>query len=413
MSGKIEQELNRYFLPRELLSSHKKSDGKIYNTYLGWLKQDYWENDCAACFIIKEISKSQYAIYKALSQISHPNLEKVYGILEIDGEYCAINEYIAPPSRLKSDISGRQTYALSLETFMQTYHGSLNRTALSDEDKNRQALLIVLQLCKALQAIRKTGFIHGDIHPGNILLTDVPANPEIPQAENYGFYVKLIDFDNTQVAKSANHMVTHVMGTKQFSAPEILDFTHPLNKADIYSLGCILYYAIHGNSPKDHISLKEKLPDRQTEHIFRKCTASYEARYKNLSILEKDLLHALWIPGNALIAILHKIPGFRTNKLWKKIVACCAYFTIVFTLIISLTDIIMKDHTHLQTGIQNLVVSLFLIVEIIFVCDVFRIGDHFKRYVYFRNVHPIARYLAKGCIGIVILIPYVFVFNRL
>lgn len=408
MSGKIDEILDQYFLPRELLAANTKSDGKIYHTYRAWLRQEYWRNQSPACYIIKEISKPQTSVYKTLSQIRHSNLETVYDVLECEGHFYAINEYIFSPSLLFESSRKDTSEALSLEHYLHHYNGSLRQETMSYEERIQQALIILLQLSEALKPLHEVGFIHGDIHPGNILLTDIPTGPHLQQTEKYSYYVKLIDFDNTQIAKHSNHTVTHLMGSKPFAAPEILDFTHPLDRADIYSLGCILYFAVYGSSPKDISPNEQKICHKWANRIFRRCTASYEARYRNPSALIKDLKHALWIPSNPVNALIHKLPGFRTHTVWKMVIAVYIYLSILMTLGMILFSAfqhglpLQEDETAMLCGI------IFWILEIIIVCNAFQIGEHCEKYIYFKNAHPFLNYILKAVIALLVLLLFIF-----
>lgn len=410
MSGEIKQKLDRYFLPREQLAENQKADGKFYRTYRAWLKEEFWPDGQPSYVIIKEIPESMFTIYDKLSHVCHPNLEAVYGVLS-DNERCyTINEYVTPPicmSRLQSPHNCCQS--LSLESFLHDFHGSFNNSVLSFDDRTHLAFVILLQLCEALEAIHAKGMIHGDIHPGNILLTDAPDWYKLAQTVDADFCVKLIDFDNTQIPKESDHTVTHLMGTKPFSAPEILDFSHPLDRADIYSLGCILYYTIYGKSPKERTP--EKISDKWLNRIFRRCTASYEARYHNITALKKDLLRALRIPSNPVSRVVHKLPGFRSHSLWKMGVALYMYIALALTAGYTLISI-------LQTGLplqnwqkDNLLTTLFLILEILLVFDMFHLEERSKYYTYLKHAHPSIKYLVRITAALLVFFVYILLLS--
>lgn len=409
MSVKIEQELDRYFLPRTVLAQSPKSNGKIYRTYCACLKKEYWTNNQPCYATIKEISTSQAETYYKLLTIRHPNLEKVFAVLPDDACYYAISEYISHPFRIGSSASAGIFYedtSLTLQNFVQNYHCNLSGQPLSYSERTHQAFLILLQLCNALEELHLHGLIHGDIHPGNILLTDVPDGYKHPPEAIADFCIKLIDFDNTAVPKDNDHTVTRLMGSKPFTAPEILDFTHPLDKADIYSLGCILYYIICGESPKNYAPNKEVLQNKWVNRIFRRCTASYEARYRTVSALKKDILHALQIPSNPFTAILYNLPGFRTRTLWKMCVAAYIYSGILITAGIMLL-LIIQNGFPLDDIVKDTLLSLILyILEIIVLFDGFQLEHRISRYAYFKSTHPILNIFFKFIIGALLFIPY-------
>ncbi len=390
MSGKIEQTIDQYFLPRELLAKNRKSDGKFYHTWKACLKREYWPQGQPFYAVIKEIPKAHQDIYRTLSSLSHPNLEKIYHIIEDEDCCCTVNEYIMPPSRLftaRTTDSFCHDSSLSLEQFLHDYQGSLYGKVLSFEERIRQGLIILLQLTEALEVLHAHRLIHGDIHPGNILLTNVPAGYQLSRTVPCDFCVKLIDFDNTAAPKEADHMVTRLMGSKPFAAPEILDFSHPLDKSDIYSLGCILHYTICGESPKSRGLNQQLLQNKWINRIIRRCTASYEARYRNITALKKDLLQALRIPSTPFTRVLYKIPGFRSHTPWKMGVASYIYFSLILTATVTFISIIQEGLPLQEWQKLNLYTILLFIIEIIILTDAFQTGRHSSSYHYFKNSH--------------------------
>ncbi len=117
----------------------------------------------------------------------------------------------------------------------------LNRVSLE------QRLLLLEQVCAAVQHAHQKGVIHRDLKPGNILVTDTDGRVQ----------VKVIDFG---LAKALNRGVSDdtfftqlgaIMGTPEFMAPEQAD---PSNadidtRADVYSIGVLLYELLVGSLP--------------------------------------------------------------------------------------------------------------------------------------------------------------------
>lgn len=406
MSGKIPQELEHYFLPWELLSQSKKSDGRLYSTYRACLKKEYWPHGQPIYYVFKEIPKSLAVVYDKLSHLDNPHLEVVHSIIEDEDCCLSINEYITPPSCFSNDMNLNNS--LSLEKFIQNYHGCPPNIRLSDDDKIQQSFYILLQLTDALITLHSVGLIHGDIHPGNILLTDVSDRHQ-PFKKRYGdFCVKLVDFDNTKAPKEYDHTVTHLMGAKPFAAPEILDFTHPLDRTDIYSLGCILYYSICGKSPKEYTPNDCTLQNKWVKRIFRRCTASYEARYRTLSALRNDILRALKTPSTPAGKFLQHFPGFRSRTPWKMAVAAYIYFSIIlyscFTLFAVIKDTLSFDDWQKD----SLYVILLFIIEILVICDFFHIGERFPQYIYLKDSHPLLNFFIKIATALCIFILFIF-----
>ena len=101
----------------------------------------------------------------------------------------------------------------------------------------RDVLDIGAQAAQALNAAHRSGVVHRDIKPGNLLIT-----PE--------FRVKITDFGIARVADQAPLTKTgQVMGTAQYLAPEQATGKGSTSKSDLYSLGIIMYEALAGVRP--------------------------------------------------------------------------------------------------------------------------------------------------------------------
>ena len=87
-----------------------------------------------------------------------------------------------------------------------------------------------LQLCLALRYLHEDKrVVHRDLTPSNIMLCSPPQR------------VKLTDFGLARQNKSSSSMMNSIVGTMPFSCPEIIQHMKYSEKADIWSLGCILY----------------------------------------------------------------------------------------------------------------------------------------------------------------------------
>ncbi len=98
-----------------------------------------------------------------------------------------------------------------------------------------EALRIGVKLCGALETAHRTGTLHRDIKPGNVLVND------------YG-EPQLSDFGIAHIAGGYETATGFFTGTIAYSAPEVLAGNPPTVAADIYSLGATLYALIAGNA---------------------------------------------------------------------------------------------------------------------------------------------------------------------
>lgn len=96
----------------------------------------------------------------------------------------------------------------------------------------KQAAEWMLEVCKAVEALHKQGWVHGDLSPQNIVINE---NGE----------PILIDFGLARRVDSETDLAAP--GTKDFRAPELehpASKTHPI-QCDIYSLGAILHWLLN------------------------------------------------------------------------------------------------------------------------------------------------------------------------
>ena len=104
-----------------------------------------------------------------------------------------------------------------------------------------KAISYVSQTADALSVAHKQGVIHRDIKPDNILFTE----DGVPKLTDLGV-AKF--FDDAVDAKMT--MDGHLLGTPAYMAPEqMMDSHHIDARADIYSLGVVLYEMLTGNRP--------------------------------------------------------------------------------------------------------------------------------------------------------------------
>ena len=113
-----------------------------------------------------------------------------------------------------------------------------------------QAIHIARSLANALVAAHGKGIVHRDLKPANVYLVPDPEQPFgiRPKVLDFGI-AKLVDATGTPIGKK--HTIDGTLiGTPRYMAPEQARAASQIDhRADLYSLGCILYEMIVGEAP--------------------------------------------------------------------------------------------------------------------------------------------------------------------
>lgn len=98
--------------------------------------------------------------------------------------------------------------------------------------------------------------VHRDIKPGNLLLTRDAEGNDVVRILDFG----LGRFSGTESEAGRLTQVGKIIGTVDFIAPEQVENAQKADiRADIYSLGCTLFFLITGRAPFPGSKLEEKL----------------------------------------------------------------------------------------------------------------------------------------------------------
>jgi serine/threonine-protein kinase len=112
----------------------------------------------------------------------------------------------------------------------------------------KKAVKYALDICTGMQIAHQQGIIHRDLKPANILIDDAGL-------------LKIVDFGVAAAAKSGDTQLTktgYVIGSPKYMAPEQILGKKVDERADVYSLGVILYEMLAGSPPYsrgDHMAV--------------------------------------------------------------------------------------------------------------------------------------------------------------
>ncbi|MCD2252672.1 serine/threonine-protein kinase [Listeria marthii] len=229
----------------------------------------------------------------------------------------------------------------------------MKTTATFDAD---EVTRLMLMLSDALTELHANAIIHRDIKPSNIMIS------------NDGV-LKLIDFDASRVFEVGKNQDTVNLGTIGYAAPEQYGYSQTDARSDIYSIGVLMLELLLG---------KNTLPDKEQATSLEKIAmqaAAFdpEQRYQSIqdfrTAVKNDSLGPSFVSElsdfttsddfdtesdwenvtpdyeNDFIPWYKHIPGFRTGKPWKMVVAVLGYIFMAVGLFSPPADDSKMTHT--------------------------------------------------------------------
>ena len=160
-------------------------------------------------------------------------------------------------------------------------NGGTLENLLSKEKKlsEPKALLIFRQLLEAFQILNKYNIMHRDMKPDNIFF-------------NNGI-IKLGDFGFCKNLNSAEDMAKTMLGSPIYMAPEVLKGEIYSNKADIWSLGVVLYEMLFGHCPFQSNSIANLIEVLNTQNLSFPGNISPVLKNLITRMLTKDALQRI------------------------------------------------------------------------------------------------------------------------
>jgi serine/threonine-protein kinase len=168
---------------------------------------------------------------KAIASLNHPNIVRAYDIDNEKDTHYIVMEYVE---------------GVDLQILVQK-HGPLPYAIVAD---------YIAQAAHGLQHSHDSGLIHRDVKPANLLI-------------NKDGVIKVLDlglalFQDQSDASLTMEYNDKVLGTADYLAPEQALNSHTVdNRADIYGLGCTMYFLLTGHPPFPDGSIASRIVKHQ------------------------------------------------------------------------------------------------------------------------------------------------------
>ncbi|KAM8962066.1 serine/threonine-protein kinase ULK1 isoform 4-T4 [Pelodytes ibericus] len=174
------------------------------------------------CINKKNLAKSQTLLgkeIKILKELKHENIVALYDFQELANSVYLVMEYCNG-----GDLAD---YLHTMRTL--------------SEDTIR---LFLQQIAGAMKMLHSKGIIHRDLKPQNILLSCAGGRRSNPN----NIRIKIADFGFARYLQN-NMMAATLCGSPMYMAPEVIMSQHYDAKADLWSIGTIIFQCLTGKAP--------------------------------------------------------------------------------------------------------------------------------------------------------------------
>lgn len=171
---------------------------------------------------------------QATASLDHPNIVRAYDIDSHNDNHFLVMEYVQ---------------GCDLQTVVKD-KGPLDYETAAD---------FIAQAAEGLQHAHDSGLIHRDIKPANLLVDE----GNVVKILDLGLALFSSDDDKASLTIAHNE---NVLGTADYLSPEQALNSHKIDlRADIYSLGCTLYYLLTGHPPFPEGTLAQRIAKHQSQ----------------------------------------------------------------------------------------------------------------------------------------------------
>lgn len=274
--------------------------------------------------MMKRLQIYDLSVFKYLMEHHNPHIPVVYSAdVQTDGRLCVTEELIS---------------GCTLDVWLQDHSESERADVLR-------------QICEGMAFLHhaRPPIIHRDLKPSNIMITGDGT-------------VKIIDYDAAKTFRPEEEKDTILIGTPGNAAPEQYGFGKVDERTDIYSIGIMIRQMFPGNvglqevadratrlEPDERYACVEdlliavnaclspqKIRSKDPAHSgdFRSKSSSANTDFDYTAGNKESSRQSFAFTGKDTVPVIRRIPGFRSGRPWKMIVAILGYlfiFYIAFT----------------------------------------------------------------------------------
>lgn len=262
---------------------------------------------------------------KAASRLKHPNVITLhdFGVTNTGQPYMVMDYLVG---------YDKEHEAKSLSQFLKE----------AGQLPVEKCIHIISQACEALDHAHRQGVIHRDVKPANIMIVPTEEDHLAVKVVDFGV-AKLLPINNLSAESQGLTQIGEVCGSPVYMSPEQCMGQALDSRADIYSMGVVLYECITGKLPligKNMVETMSKhmnetppsfstvrsdlfIPDRFEQVVMRALAKSPHSRQQSMAELAQELQFSIPRPGQTpnlkaheLLPLPEDAPTTGVNWLW-------------------------------------------------------------------------------------------------
>lgn len=287
-------------------------------------------------YVKKRLESYHRGIYETLMKNPVRHTPKIYEILP-DGEQLIVIEEYLPGTTLAEMLEQKGVFS------------------------EKETCDIAMQLSVILKELHtfSPAIIHRDIKPPNVML--------MPDG-----VVSLLDFNAAKPEEVQKARDTRLIGTVGFAAPEQYGFAPSSKQTDIYAMGVLMNVMLTGGLPW------KKLAEGKLNTVIKRCLKiNPKDRYANVSELYRELKRRAGAGREWFL------PGFRTMKIYKMLIAIGGYALIAY---IFMQIRVENSESMLEGYLDSSIITVVEILTVFFYCN----------YLDFQRLFPFMKSPKKG-----------------